>query len=101
MLRQARDRDGTPIPPMTLGNIRALGIRTIDAVCEEALCGRSAVVDVGALPDDVAVPDLALRLRCSRCGFKAVSTRPNWLEYRAAGRVPVRCSGTRTCVSEP
>ena len=86
MLRRARDRDGTPIPPMTIGNMRAHGIRSLDAICEETLCGHSAQVDVRALPDDVAVPDVARRLRCSRCGSKEVSTRPNWLEYGASGR---------------
>ena len=70
---------------MTLGNTRTLGVCSLDAVCGEFLCGHAAQIYVSALPSDVAVPDVADRLRCSKCGSKNVSTRPNWLEYRASG----------------
>jgi hypothetical protein len=32
------------------------------------------------MPDDLPVPDVALRLRCSACGSKRIFTRPNWQE---------------------
>lgn len=84
-LRRALDSSGQPIPPMTLANMRSLGISSVDAICGETLCGHSGRLDVDALPDDSPVPDMALRLRCSRCGSKAVSTRPTWTEYQAIG----------------
>ena len=85
MQRRARDREGKPIQPMTLGNMRSLGVRSLDAICEETLCGHAAQIDVDNVPYEAVVVDVALRLRCSRCGSKSVSTRPNWLEYRASG----------------
>ena len=85
IIRRALDPDGQPIPPMTLANMRSLGVRSVEAICGEALCGHSGQIDVSALPDDTPVPDIALRLRCSRCGSKAVSTRPTWTEYQASG----------------
>lgn len=83
--RRARDGSGADIPPMTLGNMRALGIRRIDAYCEAPQCWHSAVVDVDHLPDDLPVPNVALRLRCSACGSKRVQTRPDWARSTAAG----------------
>jgi hypothetical protein len=81
--RRAYTADGAEIPPMTLADMRGLGVRSIQAWCE---CGHGATgIVVEALPDAVPVPDLALRLRCSVCGSKAVKTRPDWTEYRAAG----------------
>ena len=45
----------------------------MQAWCE---CGHGACgIGVEALPDDLPVPDFALRLRCSVCGSKAVKTR--------------------------
>ena len=38
---------------------------------------REATVNVGSLPADLPVPDVALRLRCSVCGSKRVTTRPD------------------------
>ncbi|MDP2357381.1 MAG: hypothetical protein Q8M31_15150 [Beijerinckiaceae bacterium] len=82
---QRRSRDRNPIKPMTLGNIRSLGVVSLDAICEETLCGHAGQINVSVLPDGFPVIDVALRLRCSRYGSKSVSTRPNWLEYRASG----------------
>lgn len=80
---------------MTLDNMRSLGVRSVDAICEETLCGHAATLNVDGLPDEFPVADVALRLRCSRCGSKAVSSRPNWLEARASGlaRWPEKHSG--------
>ena len=69
-IRRANNRDGTPIEPMNLSNMRSLGVRRLEAVCGETLCGHAGVIDVSTLPDDVAVPDCADRLRCSKCGTK-------------------------------
>jgi transcription elongation factor Elf1 len=60
-----------PGPPMTLANMRQNGVRAVTATCEA--CGRSADVNVDALPETIAVPKAGQRLRCSRCGAKRVS----------------------------
>ena len=65
-----------PGPPMTLQNMRANGVCAVIATC--ANCGRSADVNVDALPETRAVPDAGKRLRCSQCGGKTISTRPAW-----------------------
>jgi hypothetical protein len=65
---------------MTLGNMRANGVRTIAAWCSTRDCHHSAVVDVERLGDDVPVPSLGPRLRCERCGHLGADARPNWKE---------------------
>ncbi len=82
--RRAYDGEGTEIPPMTLGNMRAHGIRSIDAYCQAIGCGHASTLNVDGLPDELPVPDVGLRLRCSRCGSRSIQTRPNWAELRAA-----------------
>ncbi len=37
--RRAYDADGREIPPMTLGNMREHGVRSIRAYCQETSCG--------------------------------------------------------------
>jgi hypothetical protein len=39
---------------------------------------RQADVSVDAMPENVHVPQVARRLRCSQCGGKTISTRPAW-----------------------
>ena len=78
--RRAYDHDGREIPPMTLGNMREHGVRTVVAHCQQPNCSHSASIDVDALPDRFPVPDVALRLRCSRCGSRNVKTQPAWRE---------------------
>jgi hypothetical protein len=48
---------------MSLANMREHGVRSVDATCED--CKNEATVTVDSLPDDVPVPDVALKLRCS------------------------------------
>jgi hypothetical protein len=52
--RRAYDADGREIPPMSLGNMREHGVRSVLAVCQEASCGRSASVNVDNLPNNHA-----------------------------------------------
>jgi hypothetical protein len=33
-----------------------------------------------------AVPDIRLRLRCSKCGARPMQTRPDWTQYTPKGR---------------
>jgi len=72
-------------PPMTLGNMRENGVRTVDVWCLARGCNRHSVVDVNALPDDVPVPSIGPRLRCACIGHLGADARPNRSEYRAPG----------------
>jgi hypothetical protein len=73
---------------MTLANMRENGVRAVTATCEA--CGHSADVNVDALPEAVTVPKAGLRLGCSRCGGKTISTRPAWHTARRAGVLDFR-----------
>ena len=81
--RRAYDADGNEIEPMSLGGMRAHGVRSVWASCTTIGCGHEACMNVDALPDDLPVPDVALRLRCSKCGRRSVVTRPDWSESRS------------------
>ena len=61
---------------MTLGNMRANGVRRLDVSCWE--CGHSAVLDVDGYGDDVPVPSFGPRLVCTKCGAIGGDARPNW-----------------------
>jgi hypothetical protein len=59
---------------MDLANMRANGVRSVEARCEA--CGHEALANCDGLP----VPNVALKLRCSACGSKKIGTKPNWTE---------------------
>jgi hypothetical protein len=82
--RRAYEGEGREIPPITLGNMREHGVRSIDAFCQAIGCGHVATIAVDGFPDDLPVPDVSLRLRCSRCSRRVIHTRPNWAELQAA-----------------
>ena len=76
--RRAYDEEGRQIPPMTLGNMRSQRVTSIYAICEAQGCGHEATVDASALPVELPVPDVALRMRCSACGSRRIKTVPAW-----------------------
>ena len=77
-------------PPMTLGNMRANGVRTLGVWCSGRGCGRHRVVEVERYGDDVPVPWFGPRMRCERCGHLGADARPNWQE-----RAPPNLFGAR------
>jgi len=76
--------------PMTLGNMRANGVRSIAVCCLGRDCHRDAVVDVGRYADDVPVPAFGPRMVCTVCGAIGADARPNWQE-----RAPAYLFGVR------
>jgi hypothetical protein len=85
--RRAYDAEGREIEPMSLANMREHGVRSVDAACE--VCKHEAVVNVDSLPDEPCMPDVALRRRCSACGSKKITTRPDWTHHKDHGRASV------------
>jgi len=76
-----------PPPPMTLGNMRANGVRSVIVTCSNANCRHEAIVNVDHLADDVSVPSLGPRMRCEKCGQRGADARPNWNERQAIGGI--------------
>jgi hypothetical protein len=63
--------------PMTLANMRANGVRSLDVCCSQ--CHHRAIMSADP-PDHVPVPMFG-----PRCGIIGADSRPNWREHRAHG----------------
>lgn len=70
--------------PMTLGNMRTNGVRTLTAWCLGHGCNHRSTLDVSKYADDVPVPAFGPRLRCEVCGHLGADVRPNWNERAPA-----------------
>ena len=71
--------------PITLGNMRANGVRSLIVHCSNVTCRHEAVANVDSLRDDAPVPALGLRMRCDRCGQRGADMMPNWNERNIVG----------------
>lgn len=71
--------------PMTLGNMRANGVRTLAVWCNAPDCYRQTVMDVEDYGDDVGAPSFGPCLRYAVCGHLGADARPNW-EHRHSSR---------------
>ena len=67
-----------PIEPMTLGNMRELGVRSLDVSCWN--CQHRTILSVDRWQDTVPVPAFGPRMVCTACGIVGADARPNWLE---------------------
>jgi hypothetical protein len=63
--------------PMTLGNMRALGVHHLKDACRH-----QGLIDVSKYPDDTEVPSFASKVVCAKCGARGrhIDVRPNWKE---------------------
>lgn len=73
------------LKPMTLGNMRANGVRSLSVSCNGRGCDHQSVVNVDRFADDLTVPSFGPRLRCVQCGHLGADARPNWNEQRPPG----------------
>jgi hypothetical protein len=71
-----KPRFNDPIEPMTLGSMRANGVRSLFVSCWN--CHHRAVLGADRWPDDVPVPTLGPRMVRTRCGIVGADARPNW-----------------------
>ena len=71
-----------PGDPMTLGNMRELGVQRFIASCLNDACRHQGLVDVSSYPADTEVPWFRSRVKCSKCGGRGnkIDVRPNWKE---------------------
>ena len=72
-----------PITPMTLGNMRANGVRSLIVHCSNVTCRHEKIVNVDAYADDLFVPSFGPRMRCERCEQRGADVMPNWNERHA------------------
>jgi len=82
-------------PPMTLGNMRENGMRTLAVWCLGRCCNHFHILDVSAYPDDVPVPSFGPRLRCDQCGHLGADARPNWNEMHKQDPITRSSSASR------
>jgi hypothetical protein len=74
----AEPRFNDPIEPMTLGNMRENGVRSLDVSCWN--CRHRAIMSADRWLDSVPVPTFGPRMVCTRCGIIGADARPNWNE---------------------
>jgi hypothetical protein len=68
-------------PTVTLGDLRAHGVRRLLIYCSEGLyCCHSATIDAERWPDETAVRDLCPKAVCTKCGMIGADVRPDWSE---------------------
>jgi hypothetical protein len=73
------------IAAMTLGNMRANGVRSLYVYC--IACHHEAIFNVDSYADDITVPSFVARMRCQHCNERKADVRPNWNERRAVGQI--------------
>jgi hypothetical protein len=66
-------------PPMTLGNMRALGVQRLVAYCLRDACRHAGLIDVSQYPADTEVHWFHSRVVCTKCGARGtrIDVRPN------------------------
>ena len=79
-----------PGDPMTLGNMRKLGVRGLAVYCINPNCQHQTVISADDYADDVAVPWFGQQMVCTACGMIGADARPNWLEQQAANALKGR-----------
>jgi hypothetical protein len=65
-------------PLMTLGNMRALGVRCLLVSC--MVCRYEIAICVDRYADDIEVRSFRSCMKCAKCGSEDVQVRPNWAE---------------------
>jgi hypothetical protein len=73
-----------PGDPMTLGNMRRLGVHHLIATCLNDACRHQGLVDVSSYPADTEGPSFANKVVCAKCGARGrhIDVRPNWKEQQ-------------------
>jgi hypothetical protein len=68
--------------PMTLGNMRHLGVHHLIATCLSDACRHQGLIDMSKYPADTEVPSFANKVVCAKCGARGrhIDVRPNWKE---------------------
>jgi hypothetical protein len=92
-----------PGAPMTLGDMRHLGVQRLVATCLNDACRHQGLIDVSKYPGDTEVPWFARKVVCAKCGARgmgrkcviSIDVRPNWTP--AARSSPSPAAAPRRC----
>jgi hypothetical protein len=78
-----------PGSPMTLGNVRHLGVHRLVATCLNDACRHQGLIDVSKYPDDTDVPSFASKVVCAKCGARGrhIDVRPKPYRNRVTAAV--------------
>jgi hypothetical protein len=77
----SRQREPYRGQPVTLGHMRAQGVRRLLIYCSVGpYCHHSATVDVDRWPDETAVRELCPKAVCTKCGIIGADVRPDWTQ---------------------
>ena len=63
---------------ITLGEMRASGVRGVLIYCSDFRCSHSTAISADRWPDDVRLSDLEQRFTCKACGRRGADVRPNF-----------------------
>jgi hypothetical protein len=74
-----------PGPPMTLGNLRELGVRGLNVLCLNPACCHELTFNADDYAGDIEMSWFRSRMVCGKCGGNRVDVRPNWKEAGNAG----------------
>jgi hypothetical protein len=82
MAKATRTQSATE--PMTLGNMRHLGVHHLVATCLIDACRHQGLIDVSTYSADTGVPWFATKVVCAKCGARGrhIDVRPNWKEQQ-------------------
>ena len=71
-----------PGPPMTLGDMRELGVQKLIASCLNDACRHTALIEVWSYPAATEIMYFKRRVVCAKCGARGnrIDVRPNWRE---------------------
>jgi hypothetical protein len=72
----------SPGRPMTLGNMRDLGVGRLIASCLNDACRHTALIEVWSYPAATEIAYFKRRVVCAICGARGnrIDVRPNWKE---------------------
>jgi hypothetical protein len=65
---------------VTLGHMRAHGVRRLLLYCCTGLCHHSATIGADHWPDETEVRDLCRKAVCTICGMIGADVRPDWTQ---------------------
>jgi hypothetical protein len=63
---------------ITLGEMRAMGIRGLLIYCSDYKCSHNVAISADQWPDDVRLSDLEPLFSCTACGLKGAEVRGNF-----------------------
>jgi hypothetical protein len=66
--------------PMDFGNMRKLGVRSLDVMCLNPDCRHQVVMNVDRFPDYTLVQSFSAKMICAKCGLVGADAWPNWKE---------------------